>query len=77
MGKILDGKSLANLRAQKLKKEIEILKQDGIKPLFCLINIGDYPASKVYVKTKKEELRKWELNKKSINCLVQNRKRVC
>lgn len=53
MGKILDGKSLANLRAQKLKKEIEILKQDGIKPLFCVINIGDDPASKVYVKTKK------------------------
>lgn len=53
MGKILDGKSLANLRAQKLKKEVEILKQDGIKPLFCVINIGDDPASKVYVKTKK------------------------
>ena len=29
MGKILDGKSLANLRAQKLKKEIEIIK--GLK----------------------------------------------
>ena len=45
MGKILDGKSLANLRAQKLKKEIEILKKDVIKPLFCVINIGDDPAS--------------------------------
>ena len=44
MGKILDGKSLANLRAQKLKKEVEILKQDGINPLFCVINIGDDPV---------------------------------
>lgn len=35
MGKILDGKSLANLRAQKLKKEVEILKQDGINPFFA------------------------------------------
>lgn len=64
MGKILDGKSLANLRAQKLKKEIEILKQDGIKPLFCVINIGDDPASKVYVKTKKRRAQEMEIEQK-------------
>lgn len=64
MGKILDGKSLANLRAQKLKKEIEILKQDGIKPLFCVINIGDDPASKVYVKTKKRRAQDMGIEQK-------------
>ena len=64
MGKILDGKSLANLRAQKLKKEIEILKQDGIKPLFCVINIGDDPASKVYVKTKKRRAQEMGIEQK-------------
>lgn len=64
MGKILDGKSLANLRAQKLKKEIEILKQDGIKPLFCVINIGDDPASKVYVKTKKRRAQEIGIEQK-------------
>lgn len=64
MGKILDGKSLANLRAQKLKKEVEILKQDGIKPLFCVINIGDDPASKVYVKTKKRRAQEMGIEQK-------------
>lgn len=64
MGKILDGKSLVNLRAQKLKKEIEILKQDGIKPLFCVINIGDDPASKVYVKTKKRRAQEMGIEQK-------------
>ena len=64
MGKILDGKSLANLRAQNLKKEIEILKQDGIKPLFCVINIGDDPASKVYVKTKKRRAQEMGIEQK-------------
>lgn len=64
MGKILDGKSLANLRAQQLKKEIEILKQDGIKPLFCVINIGDDPASKVYVKTKKRRAQEMGIEQK-------------
>lgn len=64
MRKILDGKSLANLRAQKLKKEIEILKQDGIKPLFCVINIGDDPASKVYVKTKKRRAQEMGIEQK-------------
>ena len=49
---------------QKLKKEIEILKQDGIKPLFCVINIGDDPASKVYVKTKKRRAQEMGIEQK-------------
>lgn len=53
MGKILDGKAFANLRAEKLKKQVEKLKAQGIEPYFCVINIGDNPASKVYVHTKK------------------------
>ena len=53
MGKILDGKTFANLRAEQLKKKVEKLKAEGIEPYFCVINIGDNPASKVYVRTKK------------------------
>ncbi|MGQ5709393.1 bifunctional methylenetetrahydrofolate dehydrogenase/methenyltetrahydrofolate cyclohydrolase [Lactobacillus sp. PSON] len=53
MGKILDGKAFANLRAEKLKKQVEKLKAQGIEPYFCVINIGDNSASKVYVRTKK------------------------
>lgn len=53
MGKILDGKAFADLRAQQLKEKVENLKKQGITPYFCVINVGDNPASKVYVRTKK------------------------
>lgn len=53
MGKILDGKAFANQKAEKLKEKVKNLKSEGIQPYFCVINIGDNPASKLYVKTKK------------------------
>lgn len=53
MGQILDGKAFADLRANKLKESIKNLKKQGIIPLFCVINIGDNQASKLYVRTKK------------------------
>lgn len=53
MGQILDGKAFANLKAKRLKEKVKILKADGIQPLFCVINIGDDPASKIYIRTKK------------------------
>lgn len=53
MGKILDGKAFADMRAQQLKEKVEKLKAQGITPYFCVINVGDDPASKVYVRTKK------------------------
>ena len=53
MGKILDGKAFANLRAEKLKEKVKDLKAQGITPLFCVINVGDNKASKIYVRTKK------------------------
>lgn len=53
MGQILDGKAFANLRAQKLKEKVKKLKDQGINPFFCAINIGDDRASKIYLRTKK------------------------
>lgn len=54
MGKILDGRAFANLRAAKLKEKVKNLKEQGITPVFCVINIGDNRASKLYVRTKKQ-----------------------
>ena len=53
MGKILDGKAFANELGQNLKEKVKKLKEEGITPHFCVINIGDDPASKIYVRTKK------------------------
>lgn len=49
----MDGRSFANLRARKLKEKVKKITAQGIKPLFCVINIGDNKASKLYVRTKK------------------------
>ncbi|MDH5099723.1 bifunctional methylenetetrahydrofolate dehydrogenase/methenyltetrahydrofolate cyclohydrolase [Lactobacillus kefiranofaciens] len=58
MGIILDGKALANKLAENLKEKVKILKNEGITPHFCVINIGDNPASKIYVRTKKRRAKK-------------------
>lgn len=58
MGKILDGKAFANLLGQNLKEKVKKLKDEGITPHFCVINIGDDPASKIYVRTKKRRAEK-------------------
>ena len=53
MGQLLDGKKLANIRADILQKQVLNLKKSKIQPLFCVINIGQDPSSKIYLKTKK------------------------
>ncbi len=58
MGKILDGKALANLLGENLKERVKNLKAEGITPHFCVINIGDDTASKIYVRSKKRKAEK-------------------
>ena len=58
MGEILDGKAFANELGQNLKEKVKKLKEEGITPHFCVINIGDDPASKIYVRTKKRRAEK-------------------
>ena len=58
MGKILDGKALANLLGENLKEKVKNLKAEGITPHFCVINIGDDTASKIYVRSKKRKAEK-------------------
>lgn len=58
MGQILDGKTFANILGQNLKEKVKKLKEEGITPHFCVINIGDDPASKIYVRTKKRRAEK-------------------
>ena len=58
MEKILDGKAFANELGQNLKEKVNNLKKEGITPHFCVINIGDNPASKIYVRTKKRRADK-------------------
>ncbi len=51
MYKILDGKKLSEEIRQKVKKEVDDLKE---KPCLAVILVGDDPASKVYVNIKEK-----------------------
>lgn len=52
MAKIMDGKVLAQKIRLELKKEVENLKKNGVKPKLAVIMVGEDKASKVYVKNK-------------------------
>ena len=52
MTEIIDGKALAKKIRENLKKDVDELKKEGIKPKFAVILVGDDPASKVYVNSK-------------------------
>ena len=55
MAKILNGKALADKLKEELKKEIENYIKNGLrKPSLAVILVGEDPASKIYVKKKKE-----------------------
>lgn len=58
MTELLNGKEFAKFHGQHLQAEIDQLKEKGIFPHFCVINIGDDPASAVYVRTKKRKAEK-------------------
>ena len=58
MAEILDGKELSKKIRKELKKEVEVLKQNGIIPKLAVIMVGDNSASQVYVKNKSKACEK-------------------
>lgn len=53
MGKIIDGKLVSAQVKDRIAKETEELKKQGIEVGLAVVIVGDDPASKVYVKNKK------------------------
>lgn len=52
MSEILDGKAVAHRIRENLKKEVEELKENGIKPKLAVIMVGEDSSSKIYVRNK-------------------------
>lgn len=50
---ILDGKMVAKLIREELKKEIEELKNAGIMPKLVTISVGDSKKFEVYLRNKR------------------------
>jgi 5,10-methylene-tetrahydrofolate dehydrogenase/Methenyl tetrahydrofolate cyclohydrolase len=60
--KLLEGKTPANKITENLTKEIKNLKNDGINPTLCVIEVGDDPASKIYLRVKRNLAKKVGIN---------------
>ena len=58
VAKILDGKQIAQDYRQKLKEEVESLKEQGFTPKLSVILVGNDGASQSYVNSKKKAAEK-------------------
>jgi methylenetetrahydrofolate dehydrogenase (NADP+)/methenyltetrahydrofolate cyclohydrolase len=54
MAKIIDGKKIAEQLKEKLASEVALLKQEGIGVGLAVVIVGNNPASRVYVNSKKK-----------------------
>jgi len=58
MGEIIDGKAIAEKVKEEVKKEMEILKGEGIEPKLVAVQAGENPASAVYTNQQKKNCEK-------------------
>ena len=54
MFQLIDGKSIAAQIKEEVKEEAERLKQAGIQVCLAVVQVGNDPASSVYVRNKKK-----------------------
>ena len=52
MAKIIDGKQISQIIKDELKEKVENLKSNGVNITLAVIQVGNDPASSVYVKNK-------------------------
>lgn len=50
--KLIDGKEISTITREKLKQQVESLKQSAIQPGLAVVIVGEDPASQVYVRNK-------------------------
>lgn len=56
---LMDGKKIALQRTEKLKKEIDLLRENKQRvPTLAVVLVGDDPASKIYVSSKARQCEK-------------------
>ena len=51
---IIDGKAIAEEIKEELKGRVEALKGKGIQPMLAAVQVGEQPASRVYVDNQKK-----------------------
>ena len=51
---LIDGKHIASVMKEEVKKEVADLTKEGVKPCLAIVQVGDNPASTIYVRNKKK-----------------------
>lgn len=69
MAKIIDGKAISTAIKDELKEKVAVLKAEGTDICLAVIQVGDDPASSVYVRNKKMPVHMSELNLYHMNFL--------
>lgn len=67
MATILDGKKIAAKLADKVKENVKRLNEKKIYPTLCVIEVGNDPASKIYLRVKKNLAKKVGIKEKTLN----------
>ncbi len=58
MSELISGKAIGTSINDELRKEVEQLKSNGIEPCLAVVLVGKDPASEVYVRNKKRNMRR-------------------
>lgn len=62
MAKLINGRAIADNVYAELRRDIAMLKSDGITPGLAVVLVGDDPASRAYVRSKDKMCRDLELH---------------
>lgn len=65
MAKIIDGKEISKIIKDELKEKVSNLKKEGVEITLAVIQVGNDPASSVYVGNKKKGCEYIGINSKS------------
>ncbi|MCM8820658.1 MAG: bifunctional 5,10-methylenetetrahydrofolate dehydrogenase/5,10-methenyltetrahydrofolate cyclohydrolase, partial [Candidatus Omnitrophica bacterium] len=58
MGNLIDGKAIAEKIKEEVKREMEVLKSEGITPKLVAVQVGENPASSVYINQQRKNCEK-------------------
>lgn len=75
MAQIIDGKKISADIKEELKGKVAQLKEQGIEGTLAVIQVGDDPASSVYVRNKKEPANTLESGQHLLSCRKRPRRK--
>ena len=73
----IDGKKISSDIKEELKEQVKQLKEEGVSVCLAVIQVGNDPASSVYVNNKKKACAYIELNHRHMNFQKKQHRKNC